>query len=130
MIDFNFSSISSGAGRHGGDSYEASLKTTSIKLDTLIKQFELPNPTVVKIDVDGPELDVIQGAHKTFTGKSVRSVLIEVDNENSEEVNHLMYSYGFTILSSHPGVMRRTEYISKNLSISLKLFSLYFSWKN
>ena len=115
MIDFNFSSISSGAGRHGGDSYEASLKTTAIKLDTLIKQFELPNPTVVKIDVDGPELNVIQGAYETFTGKSVRSVLIEVDNENSEGVNHLMYSYGFTILSSHPrGDTENRIYIKKS----------------
>jgi FkbM family methyltransferase len=114
MIDFNFSSISSGAGRHGGDSYEASLKTTSIKLDTLIKQFELPNPTVVKIDVDGPELDVIKGASQTFTDNSVRSVLVEVDNENSEAVNNLMYRYEFTIFSSHPrGENENRVYIKK-----------------
>jgi FkbM family methyltransferase len=101
ILDFKFSSVKSGAGRHGGSSCVASLKTGTIRLDALVKQFNLPNPTIIKIDVDGPELNVIRGASQTLANKSLRSVLIEVEHKNSRAINQLMNSLEFQMLSTH-----------------------------
>lgn len=48
-------------------------------IDHLLDIFNLPHPSHLKIDVDGLELEVLEGAVKTL--KNIDSVLIEVDSE-------------------------------------------------
>jgi hypothetical protein len=41
-------------------------------------EFDLPHPDVVKIDVEGYELEVVEGLSKALSSGQVRSVFIEV----------------------------------------------------
>lgn len=48
-------------------------------LDDFIQKFALPVPNMLKIDVDGGEMDVIQGASKVLSNTLLKSILIEID---------------------------------------------------
>ena len=73
----------------------------ALSLDSLVELFSLPNPSHIKIDVDGLESNVLQGGLKTF-GNS-KSILIEIDEKNKDqnsEVQGLLSSLGFVRLIS------------------------------
>ena len=57
--------------------------SVSYKLDELIQKNMLPVPTHIKIDVDGLEHKIIDGAAKTIANENVKSVLVEL-NTNLE----------------------------------------------
>ena len=46
------------------------------KIDSLVKKYEIPN--VIKIDVEGFELNVIRGAEKTLLNKKLKHIFIEI----------------------------------------------------
>lgn len=68
------------------------------KLDDLIEIFGLPRPTRIKIDVDGNELNVIQGAMHTLD--YVRDVYVEVDIKQTEhcQVLDILTQKGFHLI--------------------------------
>jgi FkbM family methyltransferase len=51
-------------------------KVITSKLDTLVKQFNFPLPDLIKMDVQGAELDVLRGATETL--KSCSDVILEL----------------------------------------------------
>ena len=55
----------------------------SFKMDNIINYFNLPQPDHLKIDVDGAELEILEGSRKTL--KKLKSVLIEIDDENEKK---------------------------------------------
>ena len=73
----------------------------ALSLDSLVELFSLPNPSHMKIDVDGLEIVVLQGGLKTL-GNS-KSILIEIDEKNKDqnsEVQGLLSNLGFVKLIS------------------------------
>ena len=73
----------------------------ALSLDALVEIFRIPNPSHIKIDVDGLESKVLQGGLKTF-GNS-KSILIEIDEKNKDQNNEVqvLLSYlGFVKLIS------------------------------
>ena len=46
------------------------------RLDDLVREYHLPDPDLIKIDVQGAELDVIEGAKETFS--RAKSIIIEL----------------------------------------------------
>ena len=73
----------------------------ALSLDSLVELFSLPNPSHMKIDVDGLESVVLQGGLKTL-GNS-KSILIEIDEKNKDqnsEVQGLLSNLGFVKLIS------------------------------
>lgn len=46
--------------------------------DEAMTEFALPSPNLIKIDVEGYELEVIQGLSRVLSSKGLRSVFIEV----------------------------------------------------
>ena len=75
----------------------------SYPLDQLIEKYGLRKPTHVKIDVDGIEEKVIEGAIKTLAQESTRSVLIEI-NENREtdkRIVDVLLGLGFSLISRY-----------------------------
>jgi FkbM family methyltransferase len=74
--------------------------TMGYSIDSLIETFGFAPPDYVKIDVDGIEPRIIEGAGKTFSSGGVREVLIEVEGEPRSTSNLAMFEtmkgYGFT----------------------------------
>lgn len=79
--------------------------TTSIlsyDLDTLVEQFHLPEPTHLKLDVDGTELSILRGAPRTL--RAARSVLVEVDDHRADgsAIQALLEEHGFRQAGRYP----------------------------
>jgi len=66
------------------------------KLDDLVKILGLPSPTKLKIDVDGVDLEVLEGASKALT--TVTSLVVEYmpNSETRQKIHHLLGSHRFT----------------------------------
>jgi len=56
--------------------------------------FDFPNPTHIKIDIDGQELEVVKGMMKTLP--VIKSALIEVSKASKEPIMEIMLKAGFT----------------------------------
>jgi len=67
------------------------------KLDTLVETNKLPIPDYIKIDVDGFEHKVIDGAKKMLKNKKVKSVIIELNPNLPEHFStvELLQNLGF-----------------------------------
>jgi FkbM family methyltransferase len=77
--------------------------TMSYSIDFLVKNNLIPQPNIIKIDVDGNELDVIKGARKTINGKKCKSILIEKTNKISDHLIDKILSKSF-YLYKHSGL--------------------------
>ena len=80
-------------------------------LDACIQAFSLPEPTMIKIDVDGAEIDVLEGAQTTLKNSKLSSMLIEVDDTNVVEITRRMTSVGFRKVDEERSGRNTTNYI-------------------
>jgi FkbM family methyltransferase len=69
-------------------------------------EFELPQPNVVKIDVEGYELEVVQGLTRVLSSRSLRAVFVEVHfsllhrrgrDDAPAAILHLLRERGFQV---------------------------------
>ncbi|MDB5224639.1 MAG: methyltransferase, FkbM family domain protein [Candidatus Adlerbacteria bacterium] len=105
-----FSHIDSGAAKHSigtsaqGDSAQLYMQVPITTFDLMIESYGLPAPTLIKIDVDGFEYEVVKGAGKTLSLPDLKSVLIEIDldSEHGKEIEQLILSHGFALTARHP----------------------------
>jgi FkbM family methyltransferase len=84
---------------------QGALSTT---LDTLVLKHQIPQPTLLKIDVDGTEEHILGGAQSILENKALRSVLVEVNLTDCKEAESLagkMKRFGFTLA-------KRSEWLS------------------
>lgn len=70
----------------------------SVTLDQLVESGAVPVPDYIKLDVDGIEHKVLQGAKKTLAQVAVRSVIVELNTHLAEHnaVIEMLQSLGFT----------------------------------
>lgn len=68
-------------------------------IDDFIRQFTPPFPNHIKIDVDGIEKKIVNGATQTLSDSRLKSALIElnIDWEDSSEIVSMMESMGFIL---------------------------------
>ena len=80
------------------------------RLDDFVRLFGLKKPNELKIDVDGGELEVVEGAQNTLRDGALRSVLIELDENISSytKVVSLVEGSGFKLSSKHPRIRPNT----------------------
>ena len=80
----------------------ATYPTLTYDLDTLIEQFGLPPPTHLKLDVDGTELAILQGAERTL--RNVRTLLVELDEHHPDQqgIRAFLKEAGFRETGSYP----------------------------
>ena len=64
------------------------------------EQFGLPQPEYVKIDVDGHEVPLIDGATQGLG--ACRQLLIEIEDAKMDLLTHRLGELGLTIASKHP----------------------------
>lgn len=106
LTTFGYSSLDPGAALHitGGESTAYTQPQIGWALDDLLRNDEirLPPPTAMKIDVDGAEMAVLQGAQETL--RRVRYLLVEIDDKlkHSRLVVGILDLWGFRISSEHP----------------------------
>lgn len=99
-------SIAPGAGTHAaesrsGDGSVFELTGLTVTVDSLVADFGLPAPTLVKLDVDGLEEAVLAGARETLGRPELRSLLVELPAEGEPDpTSRLLTAAGF-----HPTVL-------------------------
>ena len=59
-------------------SNKKTIKVRVAKADTLIKKLNLLSPNIIKIDVEGFELEVLSGMKKILKQKTLREIFVEV----------------------------------------------------
>lgn len=72
-------------------SIESSKAILVYTLDSFIEEFRLPYPTLMKIDVDGAELEILHGALKTLRNPDFKKMIIEVDHRIVPESEFLSF---------------------------------------
>jgi FkbM family methyltransferase len=86
----------------GGAREEQSV--VAVTLDWLLHQ--LPHPSVLKIDVEGAEMEVLKGSHRLF--ESIRPVVLcEVIPASEQAVTAFLQSYDYQILDGETNVLNR-----------------------
>jgi FkbM family methyltransferase len=58
--------------------------TVAVTLDALVNRYGLPQPNLLKIDVDGGEDDILAGAETVLKSAELRTILVEVNLREGE----------------------------------------------
>ncbi len=95
---------------HDGNPFKASFTQGMLgfSLDTLLSTFDFPFPTHIKIDVDGIEDKVIEGASETLADPRLRSILVELNVDRTgyyQSVVAKIERAGFKLDSKRHGPM-------------------------
>jgi Methyltransferase FkbM domain len=69
--------------------------TASCLVERLDAIAGLPDPTHIKVDVDGGQRAVLAGAGETLAKVSLREVLIEMFHSEATEIDGLLAGHGF-----------------------------------
>lgn len=69
----------------------------AMRLDDAIATFALPLPNHMKIDVDGSELRVLEGALGVLRSPTLKSLLVEIDGENWDQAMARLEGVGFVV---------------------------------
>ena len=80
-------------------SEEEANKETMVQCLTgdMVVQSNLVKSCVVKLDVDGLELEILRGFENSFSTEVIQGVLVEATTQNSEEIIQFMRKYAFFI---------------------------------
>tara|TARA_B100000674_G_scaffold88951_1_gene61715 strand:- start:8330 stop:9127 length:798 start_codon:yes stop_codon:yes gene_type:complete len=91
------------------DDFNIRQGSVGIKLDSIVELTQV-FPTHLKIDVDGNEQLVLEGARATLSDHRLRSILIELCTDHSEYGSsvELIESFGFKLIQE--GVPRKNTY--------------------
>ncbi len=82
--------------------------TVSVKVKTLDAIFKDKKPALLKIDVEGYEWQVLQGAGSVFTDTTLKAVIIEINGSGKaygiadEDIHSFMLSHGFSPYGYEP----------------------------
>jgi FkbM family methyltransferase len=74
------------------------VKTKSYRLDELLNDITLPNPVLIKIDAEGMEPQVLDGAHKTV--KYYRPTLLIEIHMNLDECLRKLDEYDYNVVEA------------------------------
>jgi FkbM family methyltransferase len=69
----------------------------AFRLDELIDRYGLPLPNHIKLDVDGGEMAVLEGAARALASPALRSMLVEVSVSLSDEITDVLVKQGLSL---------------------------------
>jgi FkbM family methyltransferase len=114
FITFNYSSLDPGTALHALDDSTdnrglpfrpaLSQPVLSYRMDDFIAQFSVRTPNHIKLDVDGIELKILQGAPRTLADPALRTLLVEVEpgRPGMSEIERLVEGCGLVLHARHP----------------------------
>src|SRR4030095_2387073 len=115
---FSLRALEPGAARHmlgDGPSEEGPTlyrqPVMTYRLDDVIEQFGLPLPNHIKLDVDGGELAILEGAARTLRSDSLLSILLEVSSTLSDEITRVLQGHGLRLYSRINVKTKKGEYL-------------------
>jgi FkbM family methyltransferase len=115
---FNYQNLEPGGALHTlgapvdykGDLFApiATQQVPSYRIDDLISQLGLPQPTHLKLDVDGIESAILSGAAATLANPALKSILVEIEtgDEEAATITATLKTKGLRLRSKHPYVYR------------------------
>ena len=81
--------------------YSDSILTSTVTGDKLVNSRSLRQPTVIKIDTEGSEYNILKGCHNILSDPALHTVIFEGDNEalddNENAVVNLLRRHNFTM---------------------------------
>ena len=82
-------------GDGGNDIHEASNKSYAAgiqlySLDDLVRTGVIPAPNHIKLDVDGVEVEILEGMPETLSASTTLSVMVEVDESDSGKLSSIL----------------------------------------
>ena len=80
-----------------GDDADNHIDVKSFTLDTLYPASS--NFDLIKVDVEGHELAVFQGAHKLLSRKAIKAIIFEAKQSCQKEVFSLLSGYGYYLFA-------------------------------
>jgi FkbM family methyltransferase len=110
LASFNYSNLAPGAAFHSwnastvvalGRSIGFSLSTVVVSLDSIIDLLGLQQPTAIKLDVDGPEVEVLTGAKNCIKAARMRTILVEVSAETETATMKTLQESGLVLRQRH-----------------------------
>ena len=96
-----FSQAITGGGHAGGPTYGVkktnitNYKTLSLTIDFLVESKIINIPDLIKIDVDGNEIEILKGSLKTINMQNCKSILIETRNSTDHQVHEILKNAKF-----------------------------------
>lgn len=75
------------------------LKVMGQSIDNLVIKKLIKKPNLIKIDVDGNETEVLNGAKKTIRESKKISILVEIQSYNKKKAERLLKSFGLKKIS-------------------------------
>lgn len=106
----NYFSVDAGQSKHTigrntidcmGHFFSPEYKQTifAYSIDSLVNRWGFPSPNLIKLDVDGTELNILRGASETLRSGTVRSVLVEVSaaGPQGKRISSFLDDAGFVI---------------------------------
>ena len=114
-VEFEYNSIVSGDAGHKGllenaakDAPVRSGKTfiqpmIAFSLDDLVVKMKLKPPQHIKLDVDGPEYDILLGAKNTLKNGSLKTIQVEVNPADpvTKDICDLINNAGFSLIKTN-----------------------------
>ena len=108
-----------------GEQYDKKVTVEVTSLDTALHGDE---PSLIKIDVEGFETPVLDGAQETLKSRTLNAVIMELNGSGARygfdesKIIDLMFSYGFRTYSYDPFSRTLINLEGKNLSSGNTLF--------
>jgi FkbM family methyltransferase len=81
-----------------------------INLDYLLKRLKVPKVDLIKIEVEGEELNVIKGFKRYLSSHKVDNLIIEINYENLNRMRNILNSLGYSLQK-----IEATNYIVKHI---------------
>lgn len=113
---FHYRTLEPAAGEHTwtGEKgvYQQSLLTSG--LDELIERYTLPPPNAMKIDVDGGEKAVLQGARATLAHRTFQSLIVEINDTGptpGQDLVDIVRESGLVLASRHQRDSKAPPYL-------------------
>ena len=73
------------------------------RLDDVVRRFGLPHPHHLKLDVDGYEREVLEGAPEILDSDALRTMMVELDHRRGDEVVDRLTRLGFRLAERSSG---------------------------
>jgi len=109
LVEFNYSHLDPGSAVHAlgepvdqvGEEFLPAMRlpVISYRLDDIVTQFELQVPDRIKMDVDGVELKVLQGANNLLKNRRVKDLMLEGEegSEMMDDITNFLGAKGFKL---------------------------------